>query len=977
MFTGWFNLKPLHKRMRKLTFFCTVFIIGLEFFSPIHAADLAGTVLDEAGSPISNANIYLVESSQGTTSDSTGFFEFQQLEPGHYHLKVTHVGFNSEIRKLSIPMTANLRLSLRPTIIQLSEIMIQGTLVDDIRSPVSFSSLNQDAIQDNHIVEDIPLLLQSEPGVYVSNDAGSGFGDSRIMIRGFDEKRIQVMINNIPVNDPETKEVAWSNWSALPEAAQTIQVQRGVGTSLYGSSAIGGAINIVALDALSKRATELDLTLGAFGTRRLGLSYHSGQNAGERSLLLNLGYLEGSGWRENTYYQGLQYYLALNQRLGEAHLLKMILHGAPQYHTLAFAGLNAASYGESSQFSHDSLKLNDWGLPAYGFGKDFNANVHTNADGLSSDEKDRQTGLLDALLFRSQIGVPPREQVGGYVIHDGRVSMNNNVSHRPQFELHHSWFMKNSRKLTSTVFMIKGLDYSDDVYPAWFIPRGLDGTYDHDLMTSRAYWGGDQVFEYRYYSDFSQVGFLSVFSTPYRQHELSVGFETRRWSARHAGEVLNNFGAPRVDVPIGSVLHPLAEGDLFYDFTTTKPQATFFGHADWHFQRLQLMTNFQLSSMRFQVLEAIPSNNNYPNHLDPDAASHAGGSWTGTAVWDNDNDPATAEALVAYTLWDYSKSFSYFTPRLGLSYQLTNDLDVYANLSIGIKEPEIKHFYAFGAPQNDLELERTRDVEMGLHYSKRHTTLPYSLSLTAYHIDFAGKLMQITIPEKANTPGYDYAGHTYVPVGDAQYSGLELSTSIQLLPGLTYISSLSQSRNVWGEPDGTPGAQKLYGNVALAGVDFEDLPDNDGNYNQVWDEGGKEQSLHHNFVSQYGARYDVGMPQFIWNSRLEFKQEQGGARLSVRHFKDLYVLENNSALLVGAGADHLFFTEDDDWSSTLPAAWITDLDLFMTFPLAGVEMQLTSRIKNVWDTSYWQRGDEFGVIPGAARTWLVGLEIKI
>jgi hypothetical protein len=207
--------------------------------------------------------------------------------------------------------------------------------------------------------------------------------------------------------------------------------------------------------------------------------------------------------------------------------------------------------------------------------------------------------------------------------------------------------------------------------------------------------------------------------------------------------------------------------------------------------------------------------------------------------------------------------------------------------------------------------------------------------------------------------------------------GIELSTSIQLLPGLTYVGSLSKSRNIWGEPDGTEGAQKLYGNVAQPGVDYEDLPDDDGLSNQIWDEGGHEQALHQNFVSKYGARYDVGMPQFIWNSRVEFKGDQGGVRLSVRHFKDLYVLENNAELLVGAGIDDLFFTDDDEWSKTLPPTWISDVDLYWVIPFQTIDIQLTTRVKNILDASYWQRGDEFGVIPGAARTWLIGLELNL
>lgn len=936
-----------------------------------------GHVFNNTNEPLVGVNIQIQGTTLGTVTDSLGYFTLDHPNSDGLTLLVTRIGFHAKTVRLASETTKPIGIILYPQVLKLSGVTVQGSLVEDITTPVTHTTLHRSEIQARHHVEDIPLLLNQEPGVYVSNDGGSGFGDSHIMIRGFDEKRIQVMVNNIPVNDPETKEVAWSNWSALPDATQTLQVQRGVGTSLYGSSAIGGAINIVTLDAAPKRTVQWSLSTGAYGLKKLGFSFQSGLRATGSSFMVKLGYLEGSGSRENSFYRGLHYYLSLTQQLGTKHLIKLIAHGAPQYHTLSFAGLNAASYATPAQFAHDSLRLNDWNLPAYGFGRDFNGNVHTNVSGLSSSEHDRQTSLLDALFMRSKIGDDPATQVGGFVIQDDRASLNNNVSHRPQLEAHYSWFLNKRNKLTSTIFVTRGLDYSDDVYPAWYIPRSQDGHYDHEMMTSRSYWGGAEVFAYRYYSDFSQLGFLASFSTQWNQHKVSLGVESRTWSARHAGEVTNLFEAANVEVPIGSIKHPLSEGDLFYDFTTTKPQATLFGHGLWKIRQFELMTNFQLSMISFHVLEAIPSNNNYPNHLDPGASNtHQGDIWTGTATWDDDDISTTAEELVQYTLWDYHKRFAYFTPRLGLSYRLTNTMNLYSNYSIGIKEPEIKHFYGFGAPQDELKLEQTQDLELGFNFAGEIGGHPLSLSLTGYRINFAGKLMQITIPEKANSPGYDYAGHTFVPVGDARYAGLEFSGSLQIKPQLVWSMSASKTSNLWGEPDGTPGAQKLYGNVAVAGVDFEDSPDAAGNYNQIWDEGGQEGALHENFVEKYGARYDVGMPQMIWNNSLIFTQGIVSGRLATRYFSQIYVLENNAEILVGSGLDDFFFTADDDWSPTLPSALITDLSLSLTPQVGLRSTRLSLAVYNLFNVHYWQRGDEFGVIPGGARSWLISLTLK-
>ena len=937
------------------------------------AGELSGRIENDSRQTLPFVNIMLQGKGIGATSDSTGRYSIRNLPRGDYMIHVSHVGYKTWIQSIFINGDKTLDIVLEPTIIKLSEVTVSGTVVTDINTPVTFSSLDAEAIASRHHVQDIPTLLNLEPGVYVTNDGGSGFGDSRIMIRGFDEKRLQVLVNNIPVNDPETKEVSWSSWSALPEAAQAIQVQRGVGTSLYGTGALGGSINIVTLDAQPEEATDLSFTYGANDIMKGGFSLNSGLINDNASIVAKIGYLKGSGWRENSYHESLQYYLSLSQYVGTKHLLKFILHGAPQMHTLANAGLNAASYGERSQFSADSLRMNTYGQFLYGFGKTFNANVHVAASALSSTESNATSTLMDALSFKSQIGAAAGSQTSGFILAGERASLNNNVSHRPQLEAHHRWYINEKSKLTSTAYLVRGLDYSDDVYPAWYIPRDTSGAYNYDVIKSRDYFGANEVFQYRYYSDFYQGGFLTSFSSKFRTHEYALGIEARYWSARHAGEVLNTFGLTTIGVPIGSIVHDLGKSDLFYDFTTTKPQATFFGHALWHFGKLQLMTNFQLSAMSFRVLERVPSNNNYPVHLGSSAAlSHSGGLWEGTATWDDDDNPTTVEVPVLYHLWDYSKQFAYITPRLGLSYTLSPALMLYTNLSIGVKEPEIKHFYGYGAPQDDLELEKTQDVEVGLNFDSQTSKRPLSLTATFYSINFAGKLMQITLPEKANTPGYDYAGHTYVPVGDARYSGFEFSGLVGLPWGFNYQVSGSKSVNTWGEPNGSAGAQKLYANDAVAGTDFEDQ-----NGNGIWDEGGSEQANHQDFVGKYGARYDVGMPQLMINNTLGFSRRHFTLNLSMRYFSDLYVLENNAEILTGPGADDLFFTEDDIYSATLPSAFISDLQFSGMGNIRGTDLSLSLHIINLLDTEYWQRGDAFGVFPGAARSWMLGLSLKL
>ena len=92
---------------------------------------------------------------------------------------------------------------------------------------------------------ELPLLLQGMPGVFSYSDAGSGLGYTYLKIRGFDQRRVGVLFNGIPLNDPEDHQVWWVDMPDLAASVQDIQVQRGVTNSIGGMTAIGGTVNIV------------------------------------------------------------------------------------------------------------------------------------------------------------------------------------------------------------------------------------------------------------------------------------------------------------------------------------------------------------------------------------------------------------------------------------------------------------------------------------------------------------------------------------------------------------------------------------------------------------------------------------------------------------------------------------------------------------------------------------------------------------
>lgn len=922
--------------------------------SSLFAGQLSGRMTNSDLQPLAGVNIWSQQGEWGTISDPSGHYSIESVSDGEYLIEITRIGFKSQSLIVMINGRTHLDIQMEPQVIRLSEVTVSGTLALSDATPVTFSTIDENQVVATSHQVDIPQVLSSLPGVYTTSNGGLGIGDSRLMIRGFDEKRLLVLVNNIPVNHPETKEVDWSYWGMLTGSIQAIQVQRGVGTSLYGSGALGGLINIITKDSPAEGSLTANLMVGQYGLKRVGVDYHSGILAGKFAWTSKIHFVESLGWRDNSIYRGLHYYLSLRWLPSPKQTFKLILHGAPNLRTYSDGSASMALYADKSE-NH------------YSYGRRFNSNVHIPETDLSTSQSNSAVSLTDAFLMNASLDESPADQASGWIVAGDRASLNNQASHRPQLELHHNWRINPNDKLTTSAFTSFGTDWQDYVYPKWFMHRdNSTGSYNLEQIASSG-----AVFEYRDVHSSKQVGLLSAWEREFDKHQISLGFESRYWSARHGGQVFNIFGSQQVSVPVATVYHAMKTGDLFYDFTTTKPQVTIFGHGLRQVGPFSIMVNLQYTAMQFRVVENVPSNKNYPNLFDPSAInSHGGNTWSMTGTIDHDNDSTTTEVLAEYTLWDYTRSFTYLTPRAGINYTWWT-LNFYLNQSWGVKEPEIKHFFGFGAPREDISLERTVNTELGLRWKEQIYNIALKMDLTAYRIRFAGKLMELTIPEKANQPGYDYAGHTYVAVGDARYQGLECVVDLQMGKNWQISMASSLIDNTWGEPEYSEGAQRLYSNVAVANVDYNDL-DDDGH----WDEGQTETALHSNFVEKYGRRHDVGMPGLLLNGRLERRWHQFGAAVAARYHNNIYVLEDNSEILVGSGKDDLFYTADDQYSPTLSEAWLVDLLLNYNITLGKHTLTVNLKVHNIFDTIWWQRGDENGVLPGAPRTVLLALNIK-
>ena len=273
-----------------------------------------GVVTDaETQNPISNVEIVVVNTSVGTITNDDGKFEILWNSERTAHLVVfSHISYEEINRQIyngdKIFIKLNSKTLIAPEVEVLANRAVAGV------TPVAFSTLTAEEIQNQYTIEDVPMILASEPGVYSYSESGNGTGYSYVSIRGFDQSRISVMMDNVPLNDNESHQVYWVDHGDILSDAQDVQIQRGVGNSLYGSAAFGGSINVLTNIASDEMEFSGSMGFGSFGTSKKRAKFNSGKLFGDNlSLtvrytdLASLGYRMDSESQQNAFFTGIEH----------------------------------------------------------------------------------------------------------------------------------------------------------------------------------------------------------------------------------------------------------------------------------------------------------------------------------------------------------------------------------------------------------------------------------------------------------------------------------------------------------------------------------------------------------------------------------------------------------------------------------------------------------------------------------------------
>lgn len=290
---------------------------------------LSGTISDsETKEPLIGASILVNKT--GTITDVDGNYTLS-LEAGNHTLTFSMIGYQSVIQNINLQSDTKLAIALPPSPSTLmKEIEIVADIAIERKTPVAFSNIPTIKIKEELAGQDLPMLLNSTPGVYATQ-RGGGDGDARVTIRGFNQRNVAVMLDGVPVNDMENGEVYWSNWFGLGLMTKTMQVQRGLGASKLAIPSVGGTINILTKGIDSKKEISVRQEVANNGYLQTSFALNSGRMPHGWGFSLAGSRRVNDGWVQGNYADAWFWYAKIEKEWGK-HLFTLSGFGGPQEH---------------------------------------------------------------------------------------------------------------------------------------------------------------------------------------------------------------------------------------------------------------------------------------------------------------------------------------------------------------------------------------------------------------------------------------------------------------------------------------------------------------------------------------------------------------------------------------------------------------------------------------------------------------------
>ncbi len=245
---------------------------------------------------------------------------------------------------------------------------LSEVLVSSVRAgkdaPLAFSNLKTTELATRNLGQDIPILLNFLPSVVTTSDAGNGFGYTGIRVRGSDATRVNVTINGIPYNDSESHGTFWVNLPDFVSSTESIQLQRGVGSSTNGAGAFGASLNLQTDKIRETAFAEIDNAVGSFNSRKHTLKFGSGLLNNRFEISGRISDLSSDGYVDRAFSDLRSYFFQAAYR-SEKTTVKALVFGGREQTYQAWYGIDAETLRTNRTFNFAGLYNDANGNPQF------------------------------------------------------------------------------------------------------------------------------------------------------------------------------------------------------------------------------------------------------------------------------------------------------------------------------------------------------------------------------------------------------------------------------------------------------------------------------------------------------------------------------------------------------------------------------------------------------------------------------------
>lgn len=436
---------------------------------------IVGRVTDGDGNSLTGVSVVTNLLGVGTLTDADGTFVLP-LSDSVVRITFTSVGYRA--RQLALENLPDV-IVLEREYFRGQNILVTADRAEYGITPIAFDNLTSNQIERDYSIAEFPLLLNSTPNAYAFSDGGAPLGYSYLRIRGFDDKRVSTYINGVPLNDPEDQATYFVDLPDFGANISDIQVQRGVGNSLYGDASFGGSINVVT--NLISRPRQAVITSGygqltSDGSAisdiyKQSLEYSSGLIGNRWSYAGRFSKQKTGGYRHNSWYEGWAYSFSL-ARLDRDMTTELHVYGGPIRMHLAFYGA-----------SRDDIA------------------------------RDRRTNPL-------------------------RYDNETDNFNQPHYQLHNTWRLNDRTTLSNTLYYIRGKGYYEQFKSGRdFFEYNISPTITGiDTSTGQPFRSGDLVRQQ--WVEKSQYGWNPRLDIDHKRGKHSVGGSFYYFASDHWGQVV-------------------------------------------------------------------------------------------------------------------------------------------------------------------------------------------------------------------------------------------------------------------------------------------------------------------------------------------------------------------------------------------------------------------------------------------------------